>query len=777
MNGTSLSRRGFLAGTGSLAVGFSLTATLSGLAQAAPNAGGSLAADAWLVVTGSTPGGTGARVTVYAGKVELGTGVQTALSQIVAEELNLTLAQVAYVQGDTDWTPGSQGYTAGSKSVQNDGPPMRLAAAAAMQALLSLASAQYGVPVSQLRANAGRIGIGATSTGGKTYGDLLDGQTLQAAASASTPVKSPADYSLVGLSVPRVDLPEKFAAKFRYVSDLKLAGMLHARVVRPAGRNARFASFKPGTDAALAAIPGYLQKIQIGNFVAVVASTEYGAIVAQRTLTLGALAVGWTPGAALIPQASLPAALQDPANVYASGNEVDIGNVDTALPTAAATASATYFTPFQMHASMGASAAVADYDGQRVTIWSGTQGPYPLRNAVAVMLGLPVTSVRVIYTEASGCYGHNGADDVAAEAALIAKTLGRPVRLQWTRAEEHGWEPLGAAMVHKMRGGVIGGRVLAWEHAVYSPTHNSRPNSGASSGNLLPTQYLGNAPADAPPLGANTATRNAPVTYVFPNNRLVRNFVKSFNLQPASRRAALPLTWVLPRTTALRSLGGMSNSFANESFMDELAKKANADPLAFRLAHTSDPRAIAVLQAAGQQAGWGSALSSAPAGFARGRGLSYLRYETVEAYVAVVAEVLVHLASGAVQVTRVVVAHDCGLIINPDGLRNQIEGNVIQGISRTLKEQVTYSADRITNLAWQDNAQFFQRAYSVINFDEVPPIEIVLIDRPDQPAWGAGEPVIGALPGAIGNAVAGAVGRRVRNLPMTPAEVLNAALA
>lgn len=772
MNGTTLSRRQFLAGTGSMAVGFSLSATLTDLAQAAPNIGGSLQADAWLVVSGATPGGTGTLVTIYAGKVELGTGIQTALSQIVAEELNVTMAQVRYMQGDTDQTPGSTGYTAGSKSVQNDGPPMRRAAATAMQSLYALASAQFGVPVSQLGARRGLIGVGATSRGGKSYGDLISGQTLSIAGDPAAPVKSPADYTIVGQSVPRVDLPEKAKATFRYVGDLQLPGMLHARVVRPSGRNARFGSW--GADGGLAAIPGFLGKYQIGNFVFVVGTTEFAAVSAQTLLSRGPGAVVWIAGAPLIPQASLPTALQDPQNIYASGNEVNLGNVDAALTTAAATTSATYFTPFHMHGAMSASAAVADFADGRLTVWSGTQGPYPLRAAIAVMVGLPEASVRVIYTEASGCYGHNGADDVAGEAALIAKTLGKPVRLQWNRAEEHGWEPLGSAMVHRMRGGVTGSSVVAWEHAVYSATHNSRPNSGASSGNLLPTQALGNRPADMPALNTNAATRNAPVTYTFTNNRLVRNFVKSFNLVPGTRTASLPLTWVLPRTTALRSLGGFSNSFANESFMDELAKAANADPVAFRLAHLNDPRAIAVLNAAASQAGWGSPLAGAPSGYARGRGVAYLRYETVEAYVATVAEVLVNVATGAVQVTRVVVAHDCGLIVNPDGLRNQIEGNVIQGISRTLKEEVRYNGDRVTTLGWQDNPTFFLTGYPVINFDEVPSIEVVLIDRPTEVSWGAGEPVIGSMGGAIGNAVARAVGKRVRTLPMTPARVLAA---
>ena len=760
-----LSRRRFLAASGHLTVGFSLTATLNGLATAASaTPDGRLAVDSWLEISG----GNDTLVTIYAGKVELGTGVRTALTQIVAEELAVTFQQVAYVQGDTDRTPGSQGYTAGSKTIQNEGPSLRLAAATAFQGLLGLAAAQFGVSASQLRARHGRIGVGDHHRGSKTYGQLVGSLTYQMTSSTAVPLKPTSEYTIVGKSVKRVDLPGRFTAKTGFLSEFKLPGMLHARVVRPAGRNAAFIGFDAASLASVQATPGVVQVVRQGNFVAVVATDEYAAMVGARTLR-----VNWTVGAAMVPQSMLRTALQDPANIYASGNEINTGNVDAALAASAATISASYFTPFQMHASLGPSCAVADVrmGEQRASVWSATQGPFPLRGALSALLGLPETSVRVIYVEGSGCYGHNGADDVAAEASLVSKLVGKPVRLQWTRADEHGWEPLTPAMVHNMRGGVTGMSCMAWEHAVYSPSHNARP-SLAGAGNLLPMQHLGSAPADAPNLGANSATRNAPVTYTFANNRLIRNFVKSFNLVPGTRKAALPLTWSLPRSSALRGLGGFSNSFANESFMDELAKKANADPLAFRLQHTGDARAAAVLQAAADRAGWGRALS-APRGFAAGRGIGFLRYETIEAYVATVVEVLVNRSTGAVQVTRVVVAHDCGMIINPDGLRSQIEGNVIQGVSRTLKEEVSYSGDRITSTAWEDKAG--ELGYPVLNFDEVPDIEIVLIDRPSEPSWGAGEAAIGCLPGAIGNAICNATGARVRSLPMTPA-VVKAAL-
>ncbi len=768
MSGASITRRGFIAQGGALCVGFSLAQMPAGAARAAPPAGGEMDVDAWLTVAGWSSGPSQPLVTIFASKVELGTGVTTALMQLVAEELNVSPEQVACVQGDTALTPGSQGYTAGSKSLQNDGPPMRNAAATAMQALMALASAQLGVPAGELRARGGVIGVGESLQRGKRYDQLIDRNVYTLASATDVATKPPSAYTLVGTPQPRTELPDKFTARFRYVSDLRLPGMLHARVLRPAGRNARLL----GLDAtAAAAVPGFVRVVQQGNFAAVVASDEYAAVRAAELVV-----VNWSSGAPFIAQAGLPAALQDPANVYATGNEVDLGNVDVALTGAGAQLAATYFTPFQMHGAMAPSCAVADVAGGQATVWSSTQGPYPLRAALAPLLGLPQASIRVIYAEGSGCFGHNGADDVAAEAALISKLAGAPVRLQWTRGEEHRWEPLGPAMLHRMRGGVSGARVVAWEHGLYSPTHNTRP-SGSAAGNLLPAQQaLQLAPADAPPLNTNAASRNGPVTYDFANNRLVRHWVKSFQLQPGTLKAAAPLTWVLPRSTALRGLGGFSNSFANESFMDELARLAGADPLAFRLAHLSDPRAIATLQAAAAAAGWGRPLAAAPAGMAAGRGIAYQRYETVEAYVATVVELRVNLASGEIRVDRVVVAHDCGQVVNPDGLRNQIEGNVLQGISRTLKEQVDYAGDAVLQSAWVDNPAIGQRGYPVIRFDEIPAIETVLLNQPGEKIWGAGEAAIGCLPGAIGNAVFQATGVRLRSLPMRP-ETVRAALA
>jgi CO/xanthine dehydrogenase Mo-binding subunit len=767
METMTISRREFLStlGKGTLAVGFSLVPVspdfFFGEAYAAGTAS-NLRVDSWLAIDQS---GT---VTIFSSKVELGTGIQTAMMQIVAEELYVDLDQLSYVQGDTSQTPGDKGFTAGSKSVQTQGPSLRIAAATAFQTLLELASQALTVPVVNLVASDGRIGIGPNLDQALSYAQLIAGQQIQLASNANVQVKSPSAYSIVGQPVPRIELPEKFTAEFTYVADLALPNMLHGRVIRPSGRNATVDSIDPISVQAAQSIPGFLKVIRLGNFVGVIATDEWAAIQASRTI-----GVNWMPGAPLPAQATMLQTLQDPANIYQTSQEQVKGDVDSAMAGAATKLTATYFTEFQMHGALGPSCAVAqvlmapDETGIRATIWSGTQGPFPLQSAIAQLLGIPVTQVRVIYVEAAGCYGHNGADDVCADAALLSQFVGRPVRVQWTRQDEHGWEPLGPAMAHQMNGGLdSSGGVAAWEHIVFTPTHNTRPGG---EGSLLAAQAMGFLPPALPDAPTNAGTRNAPINYTFVNSRLVANHVRIFATANGGRAPSSPLVNTLLRPSALRSLGGFSNTFANESFMDELAAASGQDPLAFRLRNLSDPRAIAVLNAMAQQAGWSQPLAPATNGLPRGRGIAFLRYETVETYVATYAEVQVNPATGAVQVARVVVAHDCGLIINPNGLRNQIEGNVMQGISRTLFEKVSYDGNGVTSVVWT--------TYPVLHFTDVPPsVEIVLLDQPTQPSWGAGEPTIGTLSAAIGNAVFNATGARVRTLPMSP-DVVKAALA
>ncbi|MCI0345403.1 MAG: molybdopterin-dependent oxidoreductase, partial [Chloroflexi bacterium] len=414
------------------------------------------------------------------------------------------------------------------------------------------------------------------------------------------------------------------------------------------------------------------------------------------------------------------------------------GDVEAALATAARTASAEYFVPFQMHASIGPSCAVADVRPDAATLWSATQSSFLTRAGVATLLGLAPDQVRLIWVEGAGCYGHNGADDVAADAALLSQAVGAPVRVQWMRADEHGWAPKGPAMAITVRGGLDQrGRVVAWDSRVYSSTHSSRPN-GAAPGNLLAGAELG-LPRSVSNVGAD---RNARPTYRFPNDRVRLSLLES----------------TAPRTSALRGLGSPQNTFAIESFMDELAAVAGVDPIAFRLRHLQDPRAVAVLEEVAKLARWDPRPSpQANRASGAGRGVAFVQYDNAGAYVGLVVEVRIDRASGKVRVERAYVAHDCGLIVNPDGVRNQIEGNVIQGLSRALLEELRFDRRAVTSLDWA--------SYPILRFSDVPDeIAISLIDRRDQPSLGAGEPATAPVFAAVANAIFDATGARLRSI-------------
>lgn len=764
---TPFGRRSLLRG----AVGLAVALVLPAATQRPANADD--ATDSTRIVPGGNATGSylvlaPGEITVYAGKVELGTGVQTALSQVVLDELHLPWQPISYVQGDTLLTT-DEGYTAGSKTTQVFGVALRRAAATAFQALLATAAAQAGVGTAQLKVKNGVVSYRSYRA---TYDQLLAAAgTRVLPADPRVPLRDPGDYAVVGSSVDRVDLPAKTLATFPFVCDVTVPGMLHGRVARPAGRNAHLASYD---DTAARKVPGVVGVYQQQDFLGVVATSEYAAAAGAA-----ALSATWTPGPPLWSHDQLPQVLRDPGNSFAQNTKdpLNTGDPDAALTTATTVLRASYDTPFHMHGTVGSSSAVADVRTdssgtvQSVEAWSGTQGVFPLARALALLVGTTTDRVTVHYAEASGCYGHDGADDATADAALLSLLAGAPVRVQWTRAQEHGWEPLGSAMAHDLVAGLDAqGNVVAWEHTVNSAVHNARPT--ALRGSVLAGTLTGSAPAALSPNPFDNAARNAPVTYAFPNRRLVTNLVKTFagttDLK-GNLVAASPLTYYLPRTTALRSLGGFSNTFANESFLDELAHAAGRDPLEMRRsALAADPRALAVLDALAP------AWRQRPTGSGVGAGLAYQQYEVLYTYVAVYAEALVDPATGAVRVPRVVVAHDCGLVINPDGLRHQIEGNVIQGVSRTLHEDVRYSADTVTSVNWETNAFVTDpaNAYPVIRFDEVPQVEVLLLDRPAQPAWGAGEPAIGPVGAAIANAVFAASGRRVRRLPMTPDRVL-----
>jgi nicotinate dehydrogenase subunit B len=740
-----LSRRALLQHAGALVITFSLPA--AGRAQSprvgedepvlpgqVPAPGQSIPPgqiDAWLAI--AADGG----VTLYTGKVELGTGVATALAQIVAEELDVAVARIAVVQGDTARTP-DQGNTVGSKTLQRGAPIIRQAAADARYTLRLLASVRLSTSVDQLATRDGVVSVVDDPSRRATYGELVGGHRFSRPVTRDFQTKPRGAYRVVGTSVPRLDIPGKATGAHVFVHDVRLPGMLHGRVVRPQTVSGRVAAVDEGS---VRDVPGLVRVVRQGDFVGVVCEREEQAIAAAR-----ALKVTWRGGGRLPAIADLHEATRtSPATARVLVNR---GDVDGALRRATAPLEAEYRWPFQMHASIGPSCGVADVRASEATIWTASQGVFELRGALAGLLGLPAARVRVIFAEGSGCYGHNGADDAAADAAVLSRAVGRPVRVQWMRHDEHGYEPKGPAMVMRVRGALDTRQgVAAWDYAVWTPTHTRRPANLA--GNLLAGEELG-APEAVVRFGGGE--RNAQHGYAFPADRVVVH----------------QLDRSILRVSALRGLGAPPNTFANESFLDELAAAAGADPVRFRLRHLTDPRAVAVIEAAARAAGWQPRPSPGPgargSGPAVGRGIAYCQYENEHAYVATVVEVEVDRASGAIRVRRVAVGHDCGLVVNPDGVRNQIEGNVLQGISRTLKEAVTFDAAGVTSLDWS--------SYPILTFPEVPDaVDIVLIDAGDKPPVGAGEPATCPIPAAIANAVFDATGARLRTVPFIPARV------
>ncbi|HUX86333.1 MAG TPA: molybdopterin cofactor-binding domain-containing protein, partial [Chloroflexota bacterium] len=571
-----------------------------------------------------------------------------------------------------------------------------------------------------------------------SYGALVGGSQFNHVVPDKVQTESSNRYTVVGKSVPRVDLPGKLTGPWPYVQNLRVPGMVHGRVIHPAGIGATLESVDEST---LQGLPGLVKVVRNGNFLGVIAEREEQAIALAQKLN-----VTWKLTSNLPKPEELASYLKN--QTTEDKTLLAIGNATAAIDGTEQSLTASYFWPYQAHASIGPSCAVADVKADSATVWSSTQGVFPLQGALAQLLGMPADKVRVIHQEGAGCYGHNGFDDAAADAALLSKAAGKPVRVQWMRADEFVWEPKGPPMLIELRGGLDQhGTVVGWDYGVWTPTHSTRP--GGQAGNLLAGQLI-QPPAPPATNGFGGGDRNAQTNYNFKNNHVVVHWVKDSPLRPS----------------ALRSLGGAANSFANESFMDELAAAANVDPIEFRLRHLSNLRAIAVIKEAAKLAKWQSRPSPAPknsSGVATGRGISFMQYENHLTYVAVVAEVQVDQSTGQTKLQRISVAHDCGLIINPDGLRNQIEGNCIQAASRALKEQVTFSPSTVTSVDWE--------SYPILTFPEIPDVQISLIDHPDQPAWGVGEATTENIAPAIANAIFDATGARVRSIPMTPAQV------
>ncbi len=674
--------------------------------------------DDWIAIE---PDGS---IIVFSGKVELGTGVKTALAQIVAEELDVPFERIKMVMGDTALTP-DEGYTAGSTTIQFGGFALRQASAEARQALLEMASDRLDAAIDELIVRDGVISVSHHPDRTITYAELLGGKKFQRRITLKAPLKRPEEYRIVGQPIPRIDLPRKISGAASFVHDVRLPGMLHARVVRPPSPGAKLVSLDESS------VPD-VQVVHLGNFVGVVAEREEQAVRAAQQLK-----VTWRETTHWPQQAELYAYIRSQPTT--DNVLVEEGKVEAAFKRAATRLTATYAQPFQAHASIGPSCAVADVQADHAVIWSNSQGIYPLRGALADLLKMPPEQVQVIHVEGAGSYGHNGSDDAAADAAVLSQTVGRPVRVQWSRQDEFAWEPYAPAMVMEVSGGLDRqGQVIAWQYDVWTPSHAGRPRGKRQ---LLAGQLILGQRSSRPQWFGG-GDRNAPTNYVFPDQRVMAHW----------------LAGSLLRTSSMRTLGGTANTFANESFMDELAVAAQIDPLEFRLRHVTDPRAIAVLRTAAQQSGWGTPLHAG-----EGRGLAFAQYENELAYVATVAQAHVDTSSGAIHVQRIVTAHDCGLIINPDGLRNQIEGNVLQSLSRALYEEVTFDESHITSVDWD--------SYPILKFSDVPEVDVVLIDHPDQPAVGAGEPATITTAPAIANAIFHATGARVRQIPFTSQRV------
>ncbi|RAI44202.1 xanthine dehydrogenase family protein molybdopterin-binding subunit [Rhodoplanes roseus] len=740
-----VSRRSVVAGTGALVLSFALSRhAFAQQPQEPQNVGeeprkpipqpGSLKSaprlDAWIRVDAD------GRVTVFTGKAELGQGIKTALLQIAAEQLDVPVGALTLVTADTART-ANEGYTAGSHSMQDSGTAI-LHASAQVRALLVAAAAQrLGVPAEQLRTGDGRISAPDGRSLG--YGEVVTAEMLQADAAPQSPLKDPARRTVMGRPVRRVDIPAKVTGGEAYVQDMRLDGMVHGRIVRPPSPGARL---RDVDAAAVERLPGVLEVVRNGSFLGVVAEREWPCIQAMRRLAALAQWEGHSdfPDAATIDQTVLKLPSQN----------TDILNTQHMGTPQGRRFEASFTRPYQMHGSIGPSCAIAHATAEGLTVWTHSQGVYPLRGALAEMLQLAPDKIRCVHVEGSGCYGHNGADDVAADAALLALAVpNRPVRVQWMREDEHRYEPYGPAMVAKLSAVLDQGRIVDWTHDVWSNTHSTRPGA---AGNLLAALYLQRPFMPPPPVPLpqpeGGGDRNAIPLYKLPRGRVTHHFIPD-----------MPL-----RVSALRSLGAYVNVFAIETFMDELAAAAGIDPVTFRLNHLEDSRGRDVITTAAEKFGWSRPRDKRPG---TGRGFGFARYKNLGAYTAVALDVTVDRDSGAVRVTRVVAAVDSGDAVNPDGIRNQIEGAILQSTSWTLYEAVGFDRETITSRSWAD--------YPILRFDGVPdPVEVHILDRPGQPFLGTGESGQGPTGAAIANAVADATGVRLRDLPLNRERVRTA---
>jgi nicotinate dehydrogenase subunit B len=757
-----ISRRSFLKGSGALVVAFSSATVADSLGAAFAqgfNGTGSAQLDSWIAI------GRDGIVTAYTGKCDFGQGLYTAQMQLVAEEVCVPVSRVRLIQCDTSVTP-DQGTTSGQQShpTNFNHTNLALAGATARQALIRLASERLGVPASDLVARDGLVTLKTDPTRSAGYGDLIGGRRFNLQLDQSAARKHPREWSVLGTPVPRVDMRDMVMGRFEFVHNVKVPGMLHGRVVRPPEVGATVGSVDEGS---IRELPGIVKVVVKGNFVGVVAQKPWQAMQGSERLN-----VSWTRGTPLSPHADLYSEIRkQPARDTLL---VDSGDVDARLAAASTVLRSTYHHPYQMHASIGSSCAVADVQGDKATLWSATQSAYPIRNTSAMLLGLTPESIRVVYVRGAGCYGLNGADTVTYDAALLSQAVGRPVRVQLSRKDEMAWENFGNAFVIDQRVALDpGGNISVWDYEAWSAARGARPGYN-TPGNVVtgvlvggsPAPFAPRTPAPAPSTPLNNGSNTAP-SYIAGR---VRDSARGAGVirseRVLSHRVLSPFF-----TGPLRAPERLQNTFAHECFMDEVAGHVKADPVEYRLKHLNHARLSAAVRAAAKAASWGQRPSPQPgrarAGKVSGRGIACVCYEGDNGYVAMVADVTVDQDSGRIQVTRLVIAQDSGPISNPDGIRNQIEGGALQGISRALGEEVTWDDRKITSVDWS--------TYHSLTLGLPPPaMDIVLLNQTDVEACGAGETSITVVAPAIGNAIFDATGIRLREVPFTPERVRSA---
>ncbi len=644
-------------------------------------------------------------VTIYTSKVDVGTGLRIAMSQMVAEELDIPVDRVTVVEGDTAITP-NHGGTGGSTGIPQGGVELRRAAATARQALMKL-GAQPGTNI----------------------GALAGGKRLNLKVDPNAPLKDPKTYTIVGRPILRPDVPDKCTGRNVYVQDFSLPGMLHGRVIHPPSIGAKLMSLD---ESSIRTIPG-ARVVRIQNFLGIVAPDEWAAIRAAKELK-----VTWTEEQGLPGSDNLDRHVRESVPDH-DETIVNKGDPAAALPGTTKQLSALYVWPIQSHASLGPSCAVADVRSEGTTIWTASQGPHGMRANFSRIFGIPEDKLRVIFLDGSGSYGGNGNDDAAADALLLSRAIGKPVRVQWMREDEHAWDPKGPPQVLEIRGGLDNdNRIAAWETHMWLPMNiqGNRPLVSVDGAGI--TQPHGQ--------GAGLMSQNGDPPYAASNVRVVVHYLKGTPLRPSN----------------LRAPGKVANVFAVESFTDELAAAAGVDAVEFRLRALTDPRALDVIKRAAEMIGWEGRPSPnrrpITGNVLTGRGFAYARYKQAENYVAIAMEVAVDRNTGKINVRRIACAHDGGLIVNPDGLRNQIEGSILQTLGRALHEEVKFDRSRVTSVDWA--------SYPILSFPDVPSLDVALIDRPSLPPLGAGEASTAPVAAAVANAVFDATGIRLRRVPL-----------